>query len=55
MNCIRQQVNEIVLQNLFLIDFESGIHAQLMPLFNLRKWKTSSMYGKMENTYTGMG
>ncbi len=43
------------LQNLFLIDFESGIGAQLMALFHLRKWKNSSVYGKMENTYTGIG
>ena len=55
MNYIRQQANEINLQNLFIIDFESGIGAKLMPLFQLRKWKISFVYGTMESTYTGMG
>ncbi len=46
---------KLFLQNLFLIDFESGIGAQLMSLFHLSKWKNSFVYGKMESTYTVKG
>ena len=53
MNCNRQM--KLFLQNLFLIDFESGIGAQLMSLFHLKKWKNSFVYGKIENTYTVKG
>ena len=46
---------KLFLQNLFLIDFESGIGAQLMSLFQMKKWKNSFVYGKIENTYTVKG
>ena len=45
----------LFLQNLFLIDFEGGIGVQLMPLFHQKKWKNSSIYGKMKCTYTSKG
>jgi len=46
---------KLFMQNLFIIDFNSGIGKELMPLFHLGRWKTASMYGKIKNTYINTG